>query len=250
MGAEEILAAFRRDAPYLFLGAAFAAVGMVSAAFAVLRRQRDSLLICFASFAALYGLRLWITSPMLAMMAQGATFYTRLRGAVNYVTLIPALLFFIFLGLPRRFERAVGYAIVGLGCLLAAATLLFGDSPYYERINSIAIISASGFFLIRFMASGPAESIAPEADFGVIRWGLLIFVGLVVWQHSAQFFRTSAPARAVWICRVSQHSGLCCRQKYSAAGSTVEGDPKGIGGSPSYSVINSAQRIPLPRTSE
>jgi len=192
MSAEEVLTAFRHDAPYLFLGAAFAAVGMVSAAFAVLR-QRDSLLICFALFAALYGLRLWISSSILAMMAEGATFYARLRGAVNYLTLIPALLFFICLGL-RRFERAVGYAAVGFGCLLAAATLLFGDSPHYERINSIAVISASGLFLIRFMASGSAKSIAPEAaDFGVIRWGLLIFVGLVVWQNSAQFFHTSLP---------------------------------------------------------
>ena len=52
MSAEEVLSAFRRDAPYLFLGAAFAAVGIVSAAFAVLRRQRDSLLIFFALFAA------------------------------------------------------------------------------------------------------------------------------------------------------------------------------------------------------
>ena len=194
MSAEEVLTAFRRDAPYLFLGAAFSAVGVVSAAFAVLRRQRDSLLICFALFATLYGIRLWISSPMLAMMAQGATFYARLRGAVNYVTLIPALLFFISLGLPRRFERAVGYAMVGFGCLLAAATFLFGDSPHYERINSIAVISASGFFLVRFMASASAERIAPEAsDFGLIRWGLLVFVGFVVWQNSAQFFRTSLP---------------------------------------------------------
>ena len=44
------------------------------------------------------------------------------------------------------------------------------------------------------MASGSARSIAPEAaDFGVIRWGLLIFVGLVVWQNSAQFFHMSLP---------------------------------------------------------
>jgi phosphoserine phosphatase RsbU/P len=167
---------------------------MVSAAFAVLRRRRDSLLICFALFAGLYGLRLWISSPMLAMMAQGAPFYARLRGAVNYVTLIPALLFFIFLGLPRRFERAVGYAAVGFGCLLAAVTFLSGDSPLYEKINSIAVISASAFFLIRFMASGSAKSIAPETeDFSVIRWGLLVFVALVVWQNSAQFFHTSLP---------------------------------------------------------
>lgn len=194
MSAEEVLTAFRYDAPYLFLGAAFAAVGMVSAAFAVLRRQRDPLLICFASFASLYGLRLWISSPILAMMTQGAPFYARLRGAINHVTLIPALLFFISMGLPRRFERVVGYNMVGLGCLFAAATLLFGDSPRYERINSIAVIIVSGFFLVRFMPGGSAKSIAPEAaDFGVIRWGLLIFVGLVVWQHSAQFFHTSLP---------------------------------------------------------
>src|SRR5208282_1023766 len=194
MSAEEVLTAFRRDAPYLFLGAAFAAVGMVTAAFAVLRRQRDPLLLCFALFAALYGFRLWISSSILAMMAQGAIFYPRLRGAVNHVTLIPALLFFIFLGLPRRFERVVGYAAVGFGCLLAAATLLFGDSPYYEQIKSIAVITASGLFLIRFMVSGSVQSIAPEAaDFGVIRCGLLIFVGLAVWQNSAQFFHTSLP---------------------------------------------------------
>ena len=194
MSAEDVLTAFRRDAPYLFLGASFVAVGIVSAAFAFLRRQRDSLLLCFASFAVLYGLRLWVSSPMLAMMEPGATFYARLRGAVNYVTLIPALLFFIFLGLPRRMERAVGYAAVGFGCLLAATTLLFGDSPHFERFNNIAVISASAFFLIRFMATGSAKSIAPEAaDFRVIRWGLLIFVGLVVWQNSAQFFHTSWP---------------------------------------------------------
>src|SRR5215475_4111690 len=138
MSAEEVLSAFRRDAPYLFLGAAFAA----------LRRERDALVIYFALFAALYGLRLWIWSPLLAMTVPGSTFYARLRGAVNYVILIPAFLFFISLSLPRRFERVVGYAMVVFGCVLAAVTFLFGDSPLYERINSIAVISASSFFLI------------------------------------------------------------------------------------------------------
>ena len=39
MNADGVLRAFYRDAPYLFLGAAFTAVGIVSAAFAVLRRR-------------------------------------------------------------------------------------------------------------------------------------------------------------------------------------------------------------------
>ena len=194
MSSEEVLTAFRRDAPYLFLGAAFAAVGMVLAAFAVLRRKRDSLLIYFALFASLYGLRLWIWSPLIVMTVQGSTFYARLRGAVNYVMLIPAFLFFISLGLTKRFERTVGYAMVGFGCILAAITFLFGDSHLYERINSIAIITASGLFLIRFMAAGSAKSNSPEAaDFAVIRWGLLIFVAFVVLQKTAEFLPTSLP---------------------------------------------------------
>ena len=161
MSAGEILSAFHRDAPYLFLGAAFVAVGSVSAAFAVLRRRRDSLLIFFALFAAFYGLRLWGWSTLLGMTVRGSTFHTRLRPAVNYIILIPAFLFFISLGLPRRFERVVGYGMVGLGCVLAAATFLFGDSGFYERINSIAVIGASCFFLIRFMASNSTERRSP-----------------------------------------------------------------------------------------
>lgn len=194
MSAEEVLHAFYRDAPYLFLGAAFTAVGIVSAAFAVLRRRRDSLLIFFALFAALYGLRLWISSPLLAMTVPSSTIYSRVRAGFSYIILIPAFLFFISLGLPRRIERVVGYATVGLGCILASATFLFGDSIVYERTNSFAIISASTFFLIRFMADSSSESKNPEAaDFGVIRWGLLIFLAFVVWQNLMGFFPISLP---------------------------------------------------------
>ncbi len=85
MSVAEVLSAFHRDAPYLFLGAAFVAVGLVSAAFAAIRRKRDSLLIFFALFAAFYGLRLWIWSNLLGMTVQGSTFYARLRAGVNYI---------------------------------------------------------------------------------------------------------------------------------------------------------------------
>lgn len=194
MTAKEVLNAFQRDAFYLFLGAAFSAVGMVSAAFAVLRRKREWLLTYFALFAALYGIRLWIWSSLVAMVGDSSAVYSRLHGAINYVILIPAFLFFISLGLPRRFERAVGYAMVGFGCVLALLTFLFGDSPFYERINSIAVMTVSAFFLIRFMVVGSARARSKEAaDFAVIRWGLLVFVAFVVWQNIAQFFVTSVP---------------------------------------------------------
>ena len=194
MSAQEVLRAFHRDAPYLFLGAAFTAVGIVSGAFAVLRRERDTLLLFFALFAALYGLRLWISSPLVAMTAQSPMLYPRVRAGLNYIILIPAFLFFISLGLARRMDRVVGYAMVGLGCIFALATFLLGDSAVYERINSLAVISASTFFLIRFIADSSGESKRPEAaDFAVIRWGLLIFVAFVVWQNLMRFFPTSLP---------------------------------------------------------
>jgi len=194
MSAEEVLHAFQRDAPYLFLGGAFTAVGILSAAFAGLRRKRDSLLIYFALFAILYGLRLWIWSSLFAMLVEGSIFHERLRGAVNYVILVPAFLFFISLGLARRFERAVGYTMVGFGCVLAALTFVLGDSALNERIHSIAVIGASVFFLVRFMAGGPRRTSAPEAaDFALIRWGLLVFVAFVVWQNVAEFLSISSP---------------------------------------------------------
>lgn len=195
MSAGEVLSAFHHDAPYLFLGGAFVAVGFVSAAFAALRRRHDSLLIYFALFAALYGLRLWIQSSLLGMTVHGSTFYTRLRsGGIDYIVLIPAFLFFTSLGLPRRFERVVGYAMVGIGGALAAATFLFGDSGFYHLINSIGVIAALSFFLIRFMSSSSAERHSPAAaDFAVIRWGLLIFVAFVVWENMARLLSISSP---------------------------------------------------------
>ena len=194
MSSEEVLRAFDRDAPYLFLGAAFTAVGLVSAAFAVLRRQRDSLLVFFALFAALYGLRLWISSPLLAMTVQSPTFYPRVRASLHYIILAPAFLFLISLGLRRRIDRAVAYAMVGAGCVLAIVCFDLGDSAVFQRTNSLAVIGASTFFLIRFMADTSTESKTPEAaDFAVVRWGLLIFIAFVVWQNLMQLFSTSLP---------------------------------------------------------
>jgi sigma-B regulation protein RsbU (phosphoserine phosphatase) len=194
MTAGDVLSAFHRDAPYLFLGAAFVAVGLVSAAFAVIRRKYDILLIYFALFAAFYGLRLWIQSSLLGMTVSGSTFYTRLRSGIGYIVLIPAFLFFTSLGLPRRFERVVGYAMAGLGGVLAAATFLLGDSDFYHLINRIGVIAASSFFLMRFMSSSSAERHSPAAaDFAVIRWGLLIFVAFVVWQNMAGLLSISSP---------------------------------------------------------
>jgi hypothetical protein len=48
MTADQVLQAFHRDALFLFLGAAIAAVGLVAAVFSAIRRKLDPVLIYFA----------------------------------------------------------------------------------------------------------------------------------------------------------------------------------------------------------
>jgi hypothetical protein len=69
----------------------------VSAAFAGLRRQRGSLLISFNFLPPCTGFACGFSSPVLARCA-GRTFYARLRGAVDYVILIPAIVVLHFPG--------------------------------------------------------------------------------------------------------------------------------------------------------
>src|SRR5262249_10512681 len=81
VSAAQVLSAFHHDAPYLFLGAAFVAVGIVSAMFSALRPKHEPLLLYFALFAVIYGLRLWIQAELLGFSIRGSWFYPRLRAA-------------------------------------------------------------------------------------------------------------------------------------------------------------------------
>ena len=61
----DILRIFNHAQIYLFLGAAITTVGLLSACFCLLRRRLDPLLLWFALFAVLYGLRLEMNSQLL-----------------------------------------------------------------------------------------------------------------------------------------------------------------------------------------
>lgn len=188
MTAEQVLNLFHRDAPYLFLGAAFFAVGAVAAAFAIIRRKRDLLLIYFALFAGLYGLRLWIQSALLGITVVGSSFFTRLRSGIDYIILIPAFLFFSSLGLPVR--RVVTDIGITIATFLTVATFIFGPSPLYRTINSVLVISAMGILiwseLVRARRTGENKSV--NADLATIRWGVWTFVAVVLWDNLHDLF--------------------------------------------------------------
>ena len=193
--AGDVLNTFYRDAPYLFLGGAFVSIGLMSAAYAALRRTWDSLLIYFALFAALYGFRLWIQSRLLAMAMDGSTFYSHMRSGIDYIILIPAFLFFTSLGLPgRRLERIIGYAAAGIGGALAVVAFSFHDSSLLHLINNVVVIIGLVFLLARSLQSGRAgNDNLPAADFTVILWGLLPFFLLALWANLAGVLSISSP---------------------------------------------------------
>src|SRR5215472_5320859 len=95
----DVLHAFQADAPFLFLGSAFIAVALVAAAFSAIRRKLDPVLIYFALFAGLYGVRMWMRSDLMLLTMRGSTLYTRVSYAVDFIVAIPAFFFFKAAGL-------------------------------------------------------------------------------------------------------------------------------------------------------
>src|ERR1700693_1956353 len=178
--ASELLRVFHRDEPYLFLGAAFTTVAILGAAFSVVRRKVDSLSICFALFAFLYGQRLWIQSGTLEVLVPHSELFERLRSGIDYLVPIPAFLFFDAAGLLHRRSKIVGYVLgVVLGSL-ALATFVFGPSPWYHQINNVVVIAALLFLVVQSLLNRDRNR-----DFVDFRRGLLIFIAFALWDNVA-----------------------------------------------------------------
>jgi phosphoserine phosphatase RsbU/P len=180
IGAREVLGAFHHDAPYLFLGAAFVSLGVLSGALAALRRKPETLLIYFALFAIFYGARLWVQASLLQMGLQNSVFYSRLRSGIDFIVPIPAVLFFSAAGLLDRAGRYVAYALAFISAVLALATFAVGPTNLFHLINNVVVIAALLALAIRSIAGGRSSR-----DFVVIRRGLLIFAAFAIWDNVA-----------------------------------------------------------------
>src|SRR5580658_7547171 len=178
MTANQVLQAFHHDAPNLFLGAAIVAVGLVAAAFSAIRRKFDPVLIYFALFAFLYGLRMWMESDMVELTMQGSPLYTRLSAAIDFLTAIPAFFFFRAAGVLRRHATLLCYSMgIVLGSL-ALVTFAFGPHHIFYRVANISMIAALVFVIPRSIIKN-----SDNQDLLVIRPGLLIFIAFVLWEN-------------------------------------------------------------------
>jgi sigma-B regulation protein RsbU (phosphoserine phosphatase) len=133
--ADDVLRTFQAVSFTLFLGAAIAATGLVAAAFALIRRERASLLLYFALFAILYGARMWMQTRLLGFIFGRSTAFIRSSTAINYVVPVPAFLFFDAAGFLRRKARIITYSFFAVFAILTLATLISGPSSLYEQTN-------------------------------------------------------------------------------------------------------------------
>jgi phosphoserine phosphatase RsbU/P len=173
--ASQVLRAFHRDAPYLFLGAAFITVGIVSVAFCALRRRFDALLVWLAIFAGLYGVRLWLQSHVLRIDLGSSIFFDRVRIAISYLVPVPAVYFFRAAGFVVRGAKVIIPATSALFLFLFAGTLVFGPLPVFNLLNGALV---TGFLWLLFARSLGKKT--RDRDFGVVRVGVLCFAALAL----------------------------------------------------------------------
>jgi sigma-B regulation protein RsbU (phosphoserine phosphatase) len=179
ISATDVIHAFRRDEPYLFIGAASVTVGLVVVGFLLIRRRFDRLLSFFAWFAILYGERLWLTSSVLRLMESPSLLRARFGAALSFFVGVPAFLFFQETGLLGRAGRVIAYTVCLLEMALIAA--IFAGVPLgllYNMNSGLVIAGSLPLVLLAFRQRDAGRDVV------VFRAGLLIFVVFVLWANT------------------------------------------------------------------
>jgi sigma-B regulation protein RsbU (phosphoserine phosphatase) len=181
--ANDVLRAYHHDEPFLFLAAAFITVAIIAAAFCLIRRRFDPLLVYLALFAYLYGQRLRLYTDILSIGRVHNDFFINLRAAINYLVPIPAFGFFEAAGLLGRKGKLIVIALSSLFLGLVIATLVFGPHRRFDDINSIIVILAIPAVAVRSHLMRTRDP-----DYGVLRLGLLCFVIPAIWDNIRDFW--------------------------------------------------------------
>jgi sigma-B regulation protein RsbU (phosphoserine phosphatase) len=182
--AGQVLRTFQHDEFYLFLGAAFISIGLVSMAFAFLSRKFDAVLFWLALFAIFYGTRLWLTQGFVSLLMPQTAFFFRLPRAANFLVPIPAYFYFAeagFLGLRGR-KIAIALAIPFL--CISIGTLALGNLWTFVYINNLIVVVT--------LAALTVESIRRkqvDKDFTIVRLGILVFVAFALYDNIAGAFK-------------------------------------------------------------
>jgi len=167
----EVLRIFFHAQIYLFLGSAITTIGVLAAAFSILRRRFDRLLIWFSLFAILYGLRLCMNYQILWALGLRPPEFRRLVIAVGFLVPVPAFFFFRRLDLLGRVGRFLTAIVTPIALGLAVATLFVGPNATLRVVNNTLVITALVVIVIELFRTGRGSP-----DITLIRRGLFVFI--------------------------------------------------------------------------
>jgi phosphoserine phosphatase RsbU/P len=148
------LSVLRENASDTVLGSVFLFIGMTAVLMALLRhRSQFRLLVWFGLFIGFYGARMLAQVAGVLQLAPHSPWPTRIAIGMNYVLVIPALLFWVELctGVVKQLfiwltALAAASATTGLACYV-----LLGDPNKFLRFNSalaIAMLVVLGVLLL------------------------------------------------------------------------------------------------------
>jgi sigma-B regulation protein RsbU (phosphoserine phosphatase) len=179
----DVLRVFNHAQIYLFLGSAIVTVGVVAAAFSVLRRRFDALLLWFALFAILYGVRLEMNYQLLWALGLRPVVFQRVVIAIGFLIPIPAFFFLRELNLLGRVGRVLASIVWPIALSLAIATLFVGPQSSLRAVNNTFIVAVFIVLLIALVRIGPGSP-----DITLIRRGLFLFIVAVLYDNITGIF--------------------------------------------------------------
>jgi phosphoserine phosphatase RsbU/P len=183
----DVLRVFFHAQIYLFLGAAITTIGVLAAAFLILRRRFDKLLFWFSLFAILYGVRLCMNYQMLWALGMHPPLLRRIMIAIIYLVPIPAFFFFRGLKLLARVGNLLMLIVCPVVFALAVATLIVGPHEIFHEINNTVVITALVVVVIQLVRPGTDSD-----DARIVRRGLLIFIAGALFDNISGLFNHSS----------------------------------------------------------
>lgn len=179
----DVLRVFNHAQIYLFLGSAIITTGLLAAAFALLRRRFDALLLWFALFAILYGVRLEMNYQLLWALGLRPMVLQRVVIAIDFLIPIPGFFFLRELNLLGRVGRVLAAIVWPVALSLAVATLFVGPQTSLRAVNNTFIIVVFAVLFIALVRIGPGSP-----DITLIRGGLFLFIVGVLYDNITGIF--------------------------------------------------------------
>jgi phosphoserine phosphatase RsbU/P len=154
----DVLRVFNHAQIYLFLGSCVITVGLLAAALSLLRRCFDALLLWFALFAILYGVRLEMNYQLLWALGLRPIAFQRLEIAIDFLIPIPGFFFLRELNLIGRVGRVLAAIVWPVAISLAVLTLFLGPQVSLRAVNNTFIIAVFVVFLVALIRVGSGSS--------------------------------------------------------------------------------------------